>query len=159
MHYFAEPMKKIMLTLTLFMMLIGCQNISESKVRMNGSTIIPRNHREKLIFDYFNVLKEKRYSDAYNMRTSSDTTSSPIGLKIFKEEHTENHIYLATEISIGKETIIDDGDDQDYVYHYIVYASQPHHTTLISGELTVHCKSNAPKTCLIGYNSAFGSAP
>lgn len=62
--------------MTLFFMcllvLSGCRPSVESR----GSTV-PRNAREKAIFDYFSALREQRYEDAYQLRTLNLSPSSP----------------------------------------------------------------------------------
>ena len=149
-------MRTIILVLGLSL-LMGCQQILESRVRANGSTV-PRNHREKVIFDYFHALKDERYADAYNLR-AWDAAYSPISLEKFIEAHTQHHSSLPTEISIGEERKIDSSNDSQCGYHYTVYASKPGSSVLTSGEISMYSKPNDPTGCLVGYNSAFGSIP
>ena len=153
-------MKSIISTLLLSLFFVGCQQNAELKVKNSGSTI-PRNHREKLIFDYFNALKEQRYSDAYKMRLSETSEYSPNGFESFKKRHEEHHNDLQTIISIGKEKRMS-GTPSNKIpndYIYTVYSSSPNHTTLMSGNVAIHCKSDFPEECFMGYNSAFGFAP
>lgn len=138
-------------------MLIGCQQILESRVRSVGSTV-PRNHREKVIFDYFHALKEKRYVDAYNLR-AWNYVPSPISLEKFIEVHAQNHSSFPTGISIDEERKIDSSDNGQCGYHYTVYTSKPDSYVLTSGEISMYSKSGEPTAFLIGYNSAFGSIP
>ena len=91
-------MKKILFALVTFL-LVSCQQSLEqleSRVNTSGSTV-PRNHRESVIFDYFQALKDERYEDAYKLRA----WESSISLDSFIEAHAPNHASLATKISIG----------------------------------------------------------
>lgn len=142
-------MKKILIV-CLFL-LAGCRPSVES----SGSTV-PRNPREKVIFDYFYALREWRYKDAYQLR-ALHLSSSPKGFLNFKKTHQENHESLATQIAVGEE-------ERGYgegpcAYVYTVYAVEPGHTTLVSGMVSMHSKPDQPEVCLIGYNSAFGFSP
>ncbi|MGK7898148.1 MAG: hypothetical protein AB4372_32160 [Xenococcus sp. (in: cyanobacteria)] len=149
-------MRAILLILGLSL-LIACQQVLESRVRYIGSTV-PRNHREKVIFDYFHALKDKRYADAYNLR-AWNATISPISLENFIEVHDQNHSSLATEISIGKERKLNSSNNSQCGYYYIVYASKPGSSVLTSGVISMDSKPNEPTICLVSYNSAFGSIP
>jgi len=109
------------------LLISGCQFLNELGVLMRGSSF-PRNQREKVIFDEFQALRER-----------SD----------------RNDDKLPTRISIGEETKIAYGDDV-CAYHYIVYASYPRSSVLISGEVVLHPNPQKPDSCQVGYNSAFG---
>ena len=148
----------IILCLSL-LFLASCGFTTEDRVRRSGS-IVPRNHREKVIFEYFNALKEQRYEDAYNLQSRYDEVSNVQQLERFIEIHEERHLSLATEISIGEEEKWgEDNHDERCGYIYLVYATLPNNSGRVSGNVALVSHPQDPQQCLIYYNSAFGSAP
>ncbi|KAI9133653.1 hypothetical protein ON05_010330 [Acaryochloris sp. CCMEE 5410] len=120
-------MKKILIVC--LVVLVGCRPSVEERMKARGSTV-PRNAREKVIFDYFYALREQRYEDAYQLRALdlSLTPPSPKDFLKYKKIHQENHVSLATHIAVGDE---ERGlEDDPCEYRYTVYAVQSGHTTL-----------------------------
>ena len=142
----------IIVTLAL---LAGCQQAVELRFNLRGSKV-PRNPREKVIFDYFQALREERYEDAYRLRVGSDVSSSEAVAR-FAERHIADRSSLATKISTGQERKIESSDECEYIY--TVYAFSPDDTILISGTVATASEPENPGVCLVGYNSAFGSVP
>lgn len=145
-----------LLLISCIILLTSCQQILESRVKNNGSPV-PRNFREKIIFDYYSALRNKRYKKAYQLR-AWHLSPITVTFEYFVKIHNENHQSLPTIISIGEERK-NRSNNEACGYNYTVYAAYPEDSVLVSGEVTMHSKLDAPGTCLIGYNSAFGSVP
>ena len=150
--------RQMTLCLMCLFILSGCRPSVEERMRSRGSTV-PRNAREKVIFDYFYALREQRYEDAYQLRALdlSSTPPSPKDFLYFKKTHQERYESLATQIAVGEEERW--YGDGPCSYIYTVYAVEPDHNTLVSGMVSLHSKSDQPEVCLMGYNSAFGFFP
>ena len=148
------------LLLVLLFLLTGCQAHMESRVRQYGSSI-PRNPREAVIFDYYEALREERYAEAYSLRFwQEDKPSSPPSeqaLEDFIQFHKDYGHPLPTTISIGQETQNEKHKGEPCHYHYTVYASYPGSSVLRSGEVYLVSNPHDPVSCVIAYNSAFGS--
>ena len=126
---------------------------AEQQVERSGS-VIPRNNREKIIFDYFSALKNKRYSEAYKYLNLAGDVFGGLSLADFIEEKEQKHPNLATKISIGEETDrSSEGDSCNYVYE--VYEAQPD-GAFTSGYVWLSSSPDEPGTCVISYKAVFG---
>lgn len=136
---------------------VGCQSL-EVRLKNSGSTV-PRNANEKIIKDYFYALREQRYAEAYQLLSwhAASIPHSPPRFSDFKNKHQRDHKSLATQIAIGEKNKLRNDDPCGYIY--TVYAIQPNHSVLFSGDVSLHSRPNQLGVCLIGYNSAFGSSP
>jgi hypothetical protein len=133
-------------------LLTGCmQQITELQVLVNG-TSTPRSDREKLIFDYFNALRDRRCSAAYEMWAGSN--SIPDSHEYFIKDCMAMES-LPIRISIGKETQRSVRGER-CGYRYVIYVADPDAKALHSGELSLHENPKKPGSCQIAYNSAFG---
>jgi hypothetical protein len=136
----------------LFALISGCQEAIKLEDFMNGSSSVPRNYREKLIFDYFYALKQKRYEDAYNLRVpyARGTYAE------FVKTSAENHNELPLRISIQEERAIYVDMDSTCGYVYTVNIVDPKATVSMSGEVSLELNREVNGSCQIAYNSAFG---
>jgi hypothetical protein len=141
----------IMIGTSFLVLVSGCQQVIEWRVTRDGVSV-PRNHREKVIFDYFYALKQKRYRDAYSLRVPEARGT----YETFVKKNAEYHNQLPVIISIANETKIDE-TDSSCGYVYTVNIAQPGSSHLMSGQVSLEPNPKEPGTCQVGYNSAFGS--
>lgn len=125
----------------------------EANVDRAGS-IVPRDSREKVIFDYFYALKNKQYSEAYKHLALDEVGN--ISLEAFVEEREQKHSELATKISIGEETNhAEPGQDQLCDHTYEVFEAHPTRG-FTSGYAWLSPSPDNPEVCLIAYKAVFG---
>ncbi|MEM9770674.1 MAG: hypothetical protein AAF889_03575 [Cyanobacteria bacterium P01_D01_bin.73] len=144
------------LVVPLTLLLVGCQQITEFKAKSSGSEV-PRNPREKVIFDYFNALQNKDYEEACRLRAQHSACSQG-AIKSFKQVYDQHHQDLPTLISIGEEERVV-LEESNCGYAYTVYAAYPNTLTLHSGLVGMRTKADKSEGCFIEYNSSFGSVP
>jgi hypothetical protein len=133
-------------------LLISCQNQTGEERFLRSGALQPRNHRKKVIFDYFQALKEQRYQDAYELRTDFPLKSK--SYQIFMEDCRGNSDEMPSSISIGREKKQTDSGEA-CGYHYIVYILTQN-GQFQGGEVSLHENPKQPGSCQVGYNSAFG---
>ena len=125
----------------------------EANVERAGS-IVPRDSREKVIFDYFYSLKNKQYSEAYKHLALDEVGN--ISLEEFVEDQEQKHSELATKISIGKETNhAKPGQDKPCDRTYEVFETHPTRG-FTSGYVWLSPSPDNPEVCLIAYKAVFG---
>jgi hypothetical protein len=131
-------------------LLTGCmQQINELAVFVSG-TSIPWNDRERLIFDYFSALRDRRCEAAYGMWAGSN--SIPNSHDYFIQKCMAGAGF-PVRISIGKEKPI---SGEPCGYGYIVYVADRGGKQMYSGELGLRENPKKPGSCQVAYNSAFG---
>ena len=125
----------------------------EANVERAGSTV-PRNSREKIIFDYFYALRNQQYSEAYKYLALDEVGN--ISLEAFVEEQERKHSELATKISIGEEiNHAKPGQGKPCDRTYEVFEAHPTHG-FTSGYVWLSPSPDNPEVCLIAYKAVFG---
>ncbi|MEO0374881.1 MAG: hypothetical protein AAF329_09710 [Cyanobacteria bacterium P01_A01_bin.17] len=135
-------------SLCLCLSTIGCS--LEQRIQGYGA-LEPRNSREQIIFDYHQVLKERRFSDAYQFIRGSEYFDDR---RHFISNRKTDHQQLPTLIAIGEEYKYEQGDRCDYLYE--VFHIGPGHTQVRSVYVLLHAHPDKPGKCQIrGYKAVF----